>query len=454
MTKTNIFINISVILLFSLLFISCNENAKSAATQEKTVEVKPIKIAPLLDRSDALAQLSEWKDIKKTVAELQQKLAKNPADYKSAIYLAALYMQEARISGEHPYYYPESLKILDHVIAHQKDKSILFEALTHKASVQLSQHEFEQALELGKQALALQSHSAKVYGILCDAHVELGNYKKAVQMADKMVALRPDLRSYSRVSYLRELHGDYAGAVEAMELAIGAGLPGTEATTWCRITLGNLHLEHGNTQKAMAQFENALKERPNFAFAIAGKAAVAQQKGELDKSLALLEQAAAVMPEFSFYESMAHIYQQQGNTKKVNTLTDELLTMLKEDQESGHNMNLELAGIYLGLADDKETALAYAQKEYQKRPNNIEVNHTLANIYFAKGAYYKAIIHANKALQTNVQDAELICLSGIAQFKTGQQQKGKSLIKKAFSINAQLNGELAADAKKIINGQS
>jgi hypothetical protein len=38
-----------------------------------------------------------------------------------------------------------------------------------------------------------------------DGNVEMGNYDSAVAFADKMVALRPDLTSYSRVSYLREI---------------------------------------------------------------------------------------------------------------------------------------------------------------------------------------------------------------------------------------------------------
>ena len=51
-------------------------------------------------------------------------------------------------------------------------------------------------------------------------------------MADKMVSIRPDLRSYSRISYLREIHGDMPGAIEAMKMAIQAGYPGYEDRAW------------------------------------------------------------------------------------------------------------------------------------------------------------------------------------------------------------------------------
>lgn len=52
------------------------------------------------------------------------------------------------------------------------------------------------------------------------------------------MSIRPDLRSYSRISYLREIYGDLDGAIEAMKLAVTAGYPGYEQTAWARLTLG------------------------------------------------------------------------------------------------------------------------------------------------------------------------------------------------------------------------
>jgi len=83
-------------------------------------------------------------------------------------------------------------------------------------------------------------YNAFVYGILVDANVEMGNYDTAVDKADKMVSIRPDLRSYSRISYLREIHGDNTGAIDAMKLAVDAGAAGDEATEWGQNTTGKI----------------------------------------------------------------------------------------------------------------------------------------------------------------------------------------------------------------------
>ena len=112
---------------------------------------------------------------------------------------------------------------------------------------------------------------------MVDANVELGNYDKAIEYADKMVAIRPDLRSYSRVSYLREIHGLVDESIAALKMAVAAGYPGMEQTEWARLTLGHLYERYGAQDSAMIQYATALAERPNYPLSIRprGKKAMA-----------------------------------------------------------------------------------------------------------------------------------------------------------------------------------
>ncbi len=48
--------------------------------------------------------------------------------------------------------------------------------------------------------------------MLVHAQLELGRYAAAGRSLRQMIDLRPDLASYARVSYFRELHGDFPGA--------------------------------------------------------------------------------------------------------------------------------------------------------------------------------------------------------------------------------------------------
>jgi len=138
-----------------------------------------------------------------------------------------------------------------------------------KASVLLSLHRFAEAKTLGEKALQLNPHSADIYGVLVDANVELGQYQQAITYADKMVSIRPDLRSYSRISYLREIHGMVDESIAAMKMAVAAGYPGMEQTEWARLTLGHLYDRYGMPDSALLQYAIALGSRTNFPVALA-----------------------------------------------------------------------------------------------------------------------------------------------------------------------------------------
>jgi len=360
-------------------------------------------------------------------------------------------MQEARITGEHPYYYNAALDVLNFVIENPpKEKILQYQALTSKASVLLSQHQFQEALEAGQAALQIETHDAQVYGVLCDANVELGNYDEAVKMGDKMISIKPDLRSYARISYLRELYGDYKGAIEAMELAIAAGVPSHENTAWARHTLANLYLEYGDLKNAKIQLETCLAERPTYAFAIATLADIELEEGNIEAASQRIDEACALMPEFSFFVTKAKIQKEQGNEAAFDKTRQELLVMLQEDTESGHNMSLETANIYLELFGDTDKALSAVTEEYEKRPNNNEVNKLMGTVYFQKGDYKNAQNYFEKASTTKWQAPELLCMKGIALCENGNYKKGKEVLASSLKYEKSLDKKLYLKAQKMM----
>ena len=76
------------------------------------------------------------------------------------------------------------------------------------------------ALALGEQAARINPGVARNYGVIADAQIELGRYGAAERTLQHYVDVKPELSSYARVSYFRELHGDLPGALAAMRLAV------------------------------------------------------------------------------------------------------------------------------------------------------------------------------------------------------------------------------------------
>lgn len=180
-----------------------------------------------------------------------------------------------------------------------------------------------------------------------------------------MQSLKPSLESYSRASYLREIYGDYPGAIEAMKLAVSAGLPGSETQCWSRNTLAQLYLNLNQLDKA--EYKTILSMRPSYAFAFAGLAKIAHKRKDTKTALALLASAAAITPEFSFHKQMADIYAEQGMKDVALAKYAEVETMLKEDKKSGHSVSLEMSKLMMKMGKLAE-AKKYALEEYSARP--------------------------------------------------------------------------------------
>lgn len=421
--------------LFSILFVAitaCNQ-AGSVSNQTNSRGY-----APLKERNEFLAKSEDWPGVKMKVAQLFKSILADSNDLKSKLMLAQTYMQEARITGDHPYYYPATLKILEDVI--RKDNAN-FEAMAFKASVLLSLHHFKEALEVGNKALTINRNNGFIYGVLVDANVELGNYEEAVKMSDLMQSIRPGLESYSRASYLREIYGDNQGSIEAMKLAFEAGLPGTEEASWAGNTLCHLYENTGNLKAAEDISRIVLQQRPSYAFATAALGRIALANNNVKKAIQLFDSAIMMMPEVSFYECKAKALAVSGDKQGSEKVYKEILNMLKEDAESGHFVDMELAWVYLELGDTKN-AMKYAKTEYDRRPLNLDVNHTMAWVSYTMGDFDQAKKYIDVAMRMGTKDAELLKNAGWIEQAIGNADLSKKYLAMASKINPTLTKEI------------
>ncbi len=419
-----------LMVLFLLMQMGC-KNGQKADQETAGSTGSNSGIPPLYERRGELAGAVEWPKTKEKVAELVAKIKEKPNEVKPRLQVAVIYLSEARITGEHPYYYPAILKILDGVLTIDPKN---FEATTFKSSVKMSQHQFAEARDLAEKARQINPSNAYVYGVLVDANVELGNYEEAVAMSDKMQALKPSLESYSRASYLREIYGNYPSSIEAMKLAVQAGLPGSEPQCWSKNTLGHLYETTGQLAKAEQQYDGILSIRPSYAFALRGKAQVYKARNQYVPALAALEKAAKIMPEFSFHEEMAEIYALQGDKDKAKRKYAEVIKMLDEDAQSGHSVDLELCKLYTKMGQ-LDSALVYGMREYAKRPKNIDVNHALAWVYFNQKNLKNAQQHMQTALRTGLKDPELLQRAGAIELARGNVVASNKLLAEARKTN-------------------
>ncbi len=410
---------------------------------------------PLLPRKGN-ANNSEWKFSNDNYTKLAAKIKANPADHKSAIALVNTYILEGRASGNIAYYDKAAMSVVDKIL--KKDKSN-YEAICLKALLELSQHHFAEGLATATNAVQLNPNSAFAYGLLVDANIEMGNYTAAVDAADKMVTARPDLRSYSRIAYLREIHGDLPGAIEAMKLAVAAGVPAEESTEWCRTQLGRLYEITGQKDAALLQYQLSVAARPDYGGALAGMARIADFHQQKDSAIIYFEKASAVSNDLGIKQALAEVYQKTDAKKAgilMNEVIEEMTAMSKkaiEDPTVGHYSDRELAYAWLQNNNNKK-ALEHALAEYNRRPLNIDVNETVAWVHYKGNNAAKAIPFIEKAMVTKSRNPSLLCIAGLIYYKTGDISNARSFLKAGLANNPVLPQEILQESTTTLQALS
>ena len=109
------------------------------------IKNKHQKEGPILlkDRVGLLSQSAEWPATKQKATELLAKIELDKEDEDAKLKLAELYIQEARITGDHVYYDKAAMHYVNMVL--MKD-STNFEAVTYKSLIYLSQNNLQDGL--------------------------------------------------------------------------------------------------------------------------------------------------------------------------------------------------------------------------------------------------------------------------------------------------------------------
>ena len=200
------------------------------------------------------------------------------------------------------------------------------------------------------------------------------------------------------------------------------------------------------------QYTISCDNRKNYPYALAGLARIATIEKNYKAALKLYQQADSVITDHTFMEGMGEIYKQLGETEKAKAIAAEILSRMKAlsgiaTKNTGQNEDHEMAHAWMGVGNYDE-ALDYALQEYNRRPGNIEVNETVAIVYYGRGEYAKALPFIDTALKTNCKNPELLCHAGLIYAKTGRLKDAKVFLHDALKNKPYISRNLAEEAGK------
>jgi tetratricopeptide (TPR) repeat protein len=251
----------------------------------------------------------------------QARLARRPDDVRSYVALGQTYILKARETGD-PQYYDLADQALTRCLERAPDRVTAARAATDLAVVQMARHQFREALATARRALADDSAQLNAYGIAGDAHIELGEYEQAEAAYEKMKGLPGPLYPHSRLSTLRFLRGDMAGAIGEMRRAVGAasaslGNQPKENVAWAQFKLGAMLFHTGDLEAAGQAHQDALVTYPGYHRALAGLGQVRAGQGRYSEAIELYRKAIAVIPLPDYAASAGDVYARIGRAQEA-----------------------------------------------------------------------------------------------------------------------------------------
>jgi tetratricopeptide (TPR) repeat protein len=366
------------------------------------------------------------------IAALESRLGAAPDDWRASAALGIAYVQQGRVTAD-PSAYPLAQRALRHSLALQPTGNA--EALVGLGTLAAARHDFAAALRWGRRAVRTAPFDADAYGLLGDAQVELGRYRTAFSSFQRMVDTRPDLASYARVSYVLELRGNVAGAIDAMRAAADVAAGPADAA-WAAAQVGKLHFGAGRIDEAERWFRRAQAADPGSMEAQAGLALVAWTSGDIRNAIGGFERLVTRFPSAEHVATLGDLYAAAGDAEAAAAQFDLVLAEAQLFRANGVNTDLEIAlfeADHPGVGSAR-AALRAARAEWARR-KSVHVADALAWALYANGRYREAAAASGQALRLGTRNALFLFHAGMIRLRLGDEAGAARLLRDAAAIN-------------------
>jgi tetratricopeptide (TPR) repeat protein len=351
-----------------------------------------------------------------------------PKDIDGYNLLASAWLQKARETGDFQF----NARAASAIESAEKIEPTNIDTLILKGRLLLAEHRFSEVVEVAKRAQSVRPEHPDTFGLLADALVELGNYDAAVQAAQKLMDLRPDLGAYSRAAYIRALHGETDNAMDAMAIAIKAAHPREqESTAWCQIQLANILLSANKPAEGEKIVDRALEVFPDYHLALAAKGKFRVAAGDFEKAIEFYTLAQERVPLPDVAVALGDIYTRIGKIDEARRQY-ELVEFIEGSSTNGTQADSRLMAMFWADRDiNLDKALEIAQRERTTR-SDIYTMDMLAWCLFKKGNTAEAKTAIQEALRLGTHDARIYYHAGMIFGAAGDKAKAGQYLKLAL----------------------
>ncbi|MEA2493639.1 MAG: hypothetical protein QOJ29_1550 [Thermoleophilaceae bacterium] len=348
------------------------------------------------------------------IRSLQATVKAAPSDPRGYASLAQAYLQKVRETGDASYYSRADAVLRTALRLDPRSA----DAVVVAGTLALARHDFAGALQLGRRARLLAPELASPYAVLVDSLIELGRYGEAGRALQRWVDIKPTLASYARVAYWRELHGDLAGADDALRAALSAGGDVAENGAYVQTLLGNLELQRGRLRQAELSYRAAVARFAGYVPAQAGLARAAAARGDLRGAIHRYRAVVARLPLPEYVVGLGETELAAG--RRADARRDFALISAEEKllQAAGVDTDVDLA-LFESSHGTRARGLVLARRAYASAPS-VRSADALGWALTRAGHPKQGLVYAKKALRLGSRDPRFLHHAAVAAREAAQ----------------------------------
>lgn len=369
--------------------------------------------------------------------------ARDPQALAPRVDLAMALARRARETSD-PAFYEQALETLGQAEALAPGD---YQVGRTRVWVALGQHRFADARDEAKTLNRKAPDDLLVYGLLGDAHLELGEYPQAEEALQWMMNLRPgNVPVLTRAAYLRELIGDVDGALEFMNDAFQRTSPDeVEDRAWIATQVAHLYLSTGRVKEAETAVGKALELFPDYHYALAQLAGVRAAQGRHDDAVALLRQRYSQAPHPENLYDVGRALVRARRPLEAGQAFAVFETRARAEMDGADNCNRELSAYYVDQAKRPQEGLRVAERELARRRDVFTLGaHAWALQAVGRTAEARQEIEA--ALALGLKDARLLYHAGAIAARAGDRAAAARYL--AESLRVHPTSEVADDVRR------
>ncbi|MDX2302269.1 MAG: hypothetical protein NW226_05680 [Microscillaceae bacterium] len=335
------------------------------------------------------------------------------------------------------------LRAADSIAVHQHVGSL--HNLVYNA---ITQHKFQEALNLGLKAEKIGERRYISHLLLTDIHQELGN----LTLASNYLAKLPNKGSFDylvRKSKLTDAQGNLDSAIFYMEQALAKVSPKSQNDLyyWAKSNLGDMYGHQGEVQKSYKAYLEVLNFNPNNYHVWKGIAWIAfshdQNTTEAKRIIQRILHNTR-MPDLHLM--LAEIAEFEGDQQTVETQLQAFKAEISK-KEYGNMYLSPLAKLQADYLKNYEEALKIARKEIQNRPN--ATSYALnAWILHLKGQSSAALKIAQEFVEGYTEEPEVMYQLGIIFKANGKHEQAEKFLEQAHESSFELGPVLSQQIEK------